>query len=138
MVASWALPVLTEYIKWGVTSMASGAINLYEAKKNGDFTVVSTPDIGLLENLGVRSGASISLQNRYALGGPVVLRARLPDLKPMDFLLWGHIKALIYLSPVDFEKDLIDCIIEAAATVRQQPGILECTHQFAVMASAVC
>ena len=54
--------------------MASGAINLYEAKKNCDFTVVSTPDIGLLENLGVRSGASISLQNRYALGGPVVLR----------------------------------------------------------------
>jgi hypothetical protein len=34
----------------------------------------------------------------------------------MDFFLWGHIKTLIYSSPVDSEKDLIDRIIEAAAT----------------------
>jgi len=53
--------------------MATDAVNLYEAKKNGVFTVVSTPEIDLLENLGVRAGASICLQNRYAFGGPVVL-----------------------------------------------------------------
>jgi len=41
----------------------------------------------------------------------------------MDFFLWGHIKALFYSSPVDSEKDLIDCMVEAAATIRQQPGI---------------
>ena len=54
--------------------MSGSAINLYEAQKNGMFTVVSVPGIGLLENLGVRIGTSIFLQNRYALGGPVVLR----------------------------------------------------------------
>jgi hypothetical protein len=33
-----------------------------------------------------------------------------------------HIKALIYTSPVDSEEDLIARIVEAAATIRQQPG----------------
>jgi hypothetical protein len=37
----------------------------------------------------------------------------------MDFFLWGHIKALIYTSPVDSE-DLIARIVEAAAASRQQ------------------
>ena len=54
--------------------MSNGAISLYEAKKSGTFTVITVPEIGLLENLGVRTGTSVSLQNRYAFGGPVVLR----------------------------------------------------------------
>ncbi|MCL2201849.1 MAG: ferrous iron transport protein A [Oscillospiraceae bacterium] len=54
--------------------MDGGAINLYSAEKNNVFTVVSVPNIGLLENLGIRLGTTISLQNRYAFGGPVVLR----------------------------------------------------------------
>jgi len=37
-----------------------------------------------------------------------------PDLTPMDFFLWGHIKALIYTSTVDSEEDLI------AISLRQQ------------------
>jgi len=47
----------------------------------------------------------------------------------MDIFLWGHIKALIYRSPVDCEEDLIARIVEAAGTIRQQPGILERTRQ---------
>jgi hypothetical protein len=34
----------------------------------------------------------------------------------MDFFLWGHIKAMIYISPADFEEDLIARIVKAAAT----------------------
>jgi hypothetical protein len=40
---------------------------------------------------------------------------RSPDLTPMDFI---HIKALIYMSPVESEEDLIASIVEAAATCR--------------------
>jgi hypothetical protein len=47
----------------------------------------------------------------------------------MDFFLLGHIKALIYMLPVDSKEALIARIINAAATIRQQPGIFECTHQ---------
>jgi len=41
----------------------------------------------------------------------------------MDFFIWGNIKALIYTTPVDSEEGLIACIVVAAATIRQQPGI---------------
>jgi hypothetical protein len=40
----------------------------------------------------------------------------------MHFFLWGHNKALMYMSPVDSE-DLIAHIAEAGATIRQQPII---------------
>jgi len=49
-------------------------LSLYEAKKMGTFQVASVPKIGLLESMGVRIGTKITVQNRYALGGPVLLR----------------------------------------------------------------
>jgi len=48
--------------------------NLYEAQKNKRLHVVSVPNIGLLKNLGLRNGTEITIKNRYALGGPVLLR----------------------------------------------------------------
>jgi hypothetical protein len=47
-------------------------------------------------------------------GRPVAWTNVLLDLTPMDFLL-GHIKALIYMSPVDSDEDLTVCITEATA-----------------------
>jgi hypothetical protein len=47
----------------------------------------------------------------------------------MDFFLWSHIKALIYMSAVDSEEDLIARIYEVAAAIRQQPGIFERKRQ---------
>lgn len=52
----------------------TGTINLYDAKKTGVFQVASIPSVGLLQNLGLRVGTNIAVQNRYAWGGPVVLR----------------------------------------------------------------
>ena len=49
-------------------------INLYQARKNGIFQVISAPDISLLENLGLRHGTQVLVQSRYSLGGPVLLR----------------------------------------------------------------
>lgn len=54
--------------------MSAKTLNLYQASKNGVFRVVSIPEIGLLENLGLRHGTRVVLQNRYSLGGPVLLR----------------------------------------------------------------
>jgi len=54
--------------------MASAMMNLYQAKKDIVFQVVSVPNIGLLHNLGIRAGTQIVIQSRYALGGPVLLR----------------------------------------------------------------
>jgi len=49
-------------------------VNLYKANKGGTFQVESVPKIGLLENLGLRIGTQVTVQSRYALGGPVLLR----------------------------------------------------------------
>jgi len=54
--------------------MGNGITNLYEAEKKGEFTVIAAPDTGLLESMGIRAGTQIRLQNRYAMGGPVLLR----------------------------------------------------------------
>ena len=49
-------------------------MSLYEAKKQGTFKVAFIPKIQLLENIGLRAGTQITIKDRYALGGPVLLR----------------------------------------------------------------
>jgi len=49
-------------------------LNLYNAKKNDKLMLISAPDICLLNSLGLRAGTKVTVQNRYALGGPVLLR----------------------------------------------------------------
>jgi hypothetical protein len=44
-----------------------------------------------------------------------------------DFFLWDHNEELIYMSLVESQEDLIARIVEAAATIRKQPGMFECT-----------
>jgi hypothetical protein len=56
----------------------------------------------------------------------------------MDFFLRNHIKALIYMSPVDSEEDLIARIIEVASTIRRQPGIFERTCHFLLRRRRLC
>lgn len=48
--------------------------NLYSAEKSGKFQITHVPNIGLLENMGLRNGAQLTVQNRYIMGGPVLVR----------------------------------------------------------------
>ncbi|MCL2224492.1 MAG: ferrous iron transport protein A [Defluviitaleaceae bacterium] len=48
-------------------------MSLYSADKNNVYQVMSVPEIGLLKNLGVREGTKVAIQQKYALGGPVLL-----------------------------------------------------------------
>jgi len=48
--------------------------NLYEIKNNAAFEVTSIPNIVLLENMGLRAGTQVTVQNRYGFGGPVLIR----------------------------------------------------------------
>ena len=70
-------------------------------------------------------------------GGPMAWPPRSPDFTPMDSFLWVHIKVLIYTSPVNSEDSLISCIVNGAVTIRQQPGLIECSRQSAASASGV-
>jgi hypothetical protein len=56
----------------------------------------------------------------------------------MDFFLWGYMTALIDMLPVHSEEYLIVHIIEAVTTIRQQPGIFECTRQSLLHCCRLC
>jgi len=50
-------------------------------------------------------------------GGPVAWPARSPDLNPLDYFLWGHLKNFIYRNPVETLEDLEEQLHCAIATI---------------------
>jgi hypothetical protein len=53
-------------------------------------------------------------------GGPRNWPARSPDLNPLDFFLWGHVKNVVYKQPIYTEEQLRGCIQEAFATITSE------------------
>lgn len=51
--------------------------------------------------------------------------ARSPDLNPVDFFLLGHLKSLVYTTPIQNEENLRNRIIDGYEKVRNTPGIFE-------------
>ncbi|PNF33715.1 hypothetical protein B7P43_G11435 [Cryptotermes secundus] len=62
-------------------------------------------------------------------GGPVPWPPRSPDLTPLDYFMWDHVKSLIYDMPVDNEFKLLARILVACDVIRDTPGIFERVHQ---------
>ena len=58
-------------------------------------------------------------------GGPVGWPARSPDLNPLDFFLWGHLKSLVYKTPVETNEDLLARVLAGCDEIRNMPGIFE-------------
>lgn len=52
-------------------------------------------------------------------GGPIPWPARCPDLTPVDFYVWGHMKSLVYATPIPSVEILREKIIEAAEEIRR-------------------
>lgn len=58
-------------------------------------------------------------------GGSILWPARSPDLNPADFFLWGHLKSLVYQTPVANDHDLMQRILDGCTNIRETPGLLE-------------
>jgi hypothetical protein len=58
-------------------------------------------------------------------GGPTAWPPSSPDLNPLDFYLWGHLKSLVYAAPVGKEEALLHGIVDACQTICNYPGIFE-------------
>lgn len=58
--------------------------------------------------------------------GPVAWPPRSPDLTPMDFYFWGHMKSLVYdkRAPVTSREELIQRIESAAEEIRRNPEMV--------------
>ncbi|KAJ4438679.1 hypothetical protein ANN_14626 [Periplaneta americana] len=66
-------------------------------------------------------------------GGPIAWPPRSPDLNPLDFYLWGHLKSLVYSSPV---PDLESFGIELWHVLRTYAILLEFGIVFAATLAA--
>ncbi|GBM80600.1 hypothetical protein AVEN_151507-1 [Araneus ventricosus] len=56
---------------------------------------------------------------------PIVWPPSSPDVNPCDFFLWGHLKLLVYMTPVGTPEDLKARIVVVAADIKSIPGIFE-------------
>jgi hypothetical protein len=58
-------------------------------------------------------------------GGPTPWPPRSPDLNPIDFYVWGHLKSLVYERPIATRDELRARIFDACHTIKNTPGIFE-------------
>ena len=69
---------------------------------------------------------------------PVPWPARSPDLNPPDFVLWGHLKALVYTTPIDHVDDVLPWTVDSCNTIRTIPGLLEWLRQSMLLHCQLC
>ena len=62
-------------------------------------------------------------------GGPVAWPARSPDLTPLDIFLWGHVKSVLYINPVNTRQELIERMFTAFNHIRHSPGMFARVRQ---------
>lgn len=55
--------------------------------------------------------------------GPIAWPPRSPDLNPLDFYLWGHMKQIVYHEQINTQQQLLERIQMAANEIRNRPDI---------------
>ena len=51
--------------------------------------------------------------------------ARSPDLNPLDFHLWGHLKSIVYATSIENAEMLRNRIEQGFRQIRETPGTIE-------------
>lgn len=54
---------------------------------------------------------------------------RSPDLNSLDYFLWGHLKTLVYSTPVQTEEELRNRITDSCNIIRNTPGIFQLVRE---------
>jgi len=87
----------------------------------------------------VKDHLTESFPNRWlGRGGPIPWPPRSPDLTPLDYYLWGHMKTLVYESKVDSRAALRDRIFAAAEHIRNHPINIGSATQSLLMGAWNC
>jgi len=103
-------------------------------EKSGLLAVPRTAPVQLTHS--AREGV---LPNRW-LGrrGPVAWPPRSPDLTPLDYYLWGHMKTLVYETKVESRAALCDRIFAAAEHICNHPDNVASATQSLLMRAEKC
>src|SRR5215469_8152841 len=87
----------------------------------------------------VRDYLNESFPNRWlGRGGPVAWPPRSPDLTPLDYYLWSHMKTLVYETKVDSRAALRDRIFAAGEHIRNRPNNIGSATQSLLMRAENC
>lgn len=70
--------------------------------------------------------------------GPQSWPPRSPDMNPLDFFVWGHLKSLVYKTPIQNVEDLRNRIQESCAIIRNTLGIFERVRQSMLRRTNAC
>ena len=62
-------------------------------------------------------------------GGPIAWPPRSPDLTPLDFFLWRHVKNVVYINPVNTRQELIEQIFTAFDEIWRSPSMFARVRQ---------
>ncbi|KMQ82698.1 hypothetical protein RF55_22113 [Lasius niger] len=57
--------------------------------------------------------------------GPIAWPARSPDLNPLDYYLWGHLKSIVYKTSIDNVEIFRQRVEDGCREIRAIPGIFE-------------
>lgn len=71
-------------------------------------------------------------------GGAVPWPPRSPDLNPLDFFLWGHLKSLVYATPVETREELYERIMYHSNAIRENEGMLWRVQRSSVRRGQAC
>lgn len=56
--------------------------------------------------------------------GPIAWPPRSPDLTPLDYYLWGHVKSLVYAANTTVRLECLDKINGAFDSIRRSPDLI--------------
>lgn len=71
-------------------------------------------------------------------GGPIPWPPRSPDLNPLDFFLWGHLKSLVYATPVETREELQERIIHHSNGIKRNHEMLWRVQQSTIRRALAC
>ena len=71
-------------------------------------------------------------------GGPIACPARSPDLRPLDYFLWGYLKSLVFEAPVETDMEFVGTIVAAYDIIQNTSGIFLRVRENHVRRCHVC
>ena len=66
------------------------------------------------------------------------MASTIAGINATQFLLWGHMKSLVYETPVDTVQDLLARVLGTAQEIQQTQGVMERMYQNMSRSYNVC
>lgn len=87
----------------------------------------------------VRNHLNLTQPNRWiGRGGPIKWPPRSPDLNPLDFYLWGALKASVYATQITSAVQLRQRVQAACEEIKISPGLFERVRQSSYRRTQAC